>query len=48
MAVRFKLEEQEVIEVVTAKIDATLTELCRRFREKVLELEESQPPDSED
>ncbi len=48
VATRFKLEEQEVIEVVTAEINATLTELCRRFREKVLELEGSQPPDSED
>lgn len=48
VAAKFHLEEREVIEVMTAEINATLTNLVRRFKEKCMEIQEQQSLDSDD
>jgi len=44
---KFSLEEREVLEVFQAETDATLMEICERFKEKLMEIQEEQSLESD-
>lgn len=48
VSARFHLDEQEVLAVFQEETNAALAELGQRFRDKVMELQEEQYPDTDD